>query len=283
MAWQLLTAISVVTFSISMLLQRLLLHKEKSDPIAYVIVFQGLVSVLLTMYALTTGFHWPDFGTLWFPILGTVVLFGGGHILYAHTLRQVEASVFAILFATYALWAMVMSVLLFDDPVGISSILGTIFIFASIALLTERKGSLTIDKGTLMGLLIGVIFGFATVCWVYVGRHADTNSWNALSFAGPALFVLLISPRSAPKLKLFLRTNVLIKMSLLGIFYSIAAVTQLTAFKRGSVSLVAPLLQTSIIVTTLLAVVFLHERKRLWTKAVAAIACFIGVVLIVST
>jgi drug/metabolite transporter (DMT)-like permease len=129
-----------------MLLQRLLLHKEKSDPIAYVIVFQGLVAILLTMYALTTGFHWPDFATLWFPILGTVVLFGGGHVLYAHTLRQVEASVFAILFATYALWVMVMGVLLFDDHSSAWSLLGTVFIFASIALLTERKGSLTIDK-----------------------------------------------------------------------------------------------------------------------------------------
>jgi len=59
MGWQLLTAISVVTLSISVLLQRLLLHKDKSDPYAYVVVFQGLVAFLIAVYALVHGFQMP--------------------------------------------------------------------------------------------------------------------------------------------------------------------------------------------------------------------------------
>ena len=39
MTWQLFTLISVLGLSISVLLQRALLHKHKTDPFVYVIVF----------------------------------------------------------------------------------------------------------------------------------------------------------------------------------------------------------------------------------------------------
>jgi len=81
MSWQLLTAISVLLFSFSVLLRRVLLHHHKSDPIAYVIIFQGLVGILTGVYALIHGFHMPDIGKYWFAILITTILYAAAHIV----------------------------------------------------------------------------------------------------------------------------------------------------------------------------------------------------------
>lgn len=281
MDWQLLTAISVITLSVSILLQRLLLHNDKSDPFAYVVIFQGLVAVLVAIYAVIHGFHMPDFGKYWFGITATVLLYGAGHIAYAKTLQRVEASIFSILFATNAIWTMFMGLFLFHEHLTTMQIIGVIFIFASVGMLAERKGAFKFDKGIVLGLITGLLFGFATASWAWVGRHTDAASWTALSFAGPSLVVLATHPKSVTKMKPFLSGTKLTRMTLLGVLFSISAVTLLTAYQKGNVSLVAPLQQTSIIVTILLAVIFLHERTRLWQKSLAALVCFIGVLLIV--
>ena len=282
MSWQLLTAIAVATQSISVLLQRILLHRDKSDPIAYVVVFQGLVAVLATTYILMfDNFQLPDFAKYWFPIAATCVLYGFGHVIYAKTLQQVEASIFSILLATASIWVMIISYLLFKERLNQEQFIGALLVFASVGMVAERSGKLKLDKGILMGLLTGLIFGFALIAWIYVGRRADLLSWIALSFAGPSLVVLLTNPKSVTKMKPFLSRGILIRMLILGVVFSICNVALMKAYQSGKASLVAPLQQTSLVVTILLAVIFLGERTRLWQKSVADIVCFIGVLLIV--
>src|SRR5690349_6487141 len=106
MSWQLLTAISVVGLSISILLQRVLLAKDKVDPIGYVIIFQGLVGILTGVAAVVHGFVLPDLAGqwLWLAAIGCTVLYAAGHIAYAKTLQLLEASVFGVLYATHAIW-----------------------------------------------------------------------------------------------------------------------------------------------------------------------------------
>jgi hypothetical protein len=49
------------------LLQRILLHRDKVDPFAYAVVFQGIVGVLLMVFALFYGFALPNIETLLLP------------------------------------------------------------------------------------------------------------------------------------------------------------------------------------------------------------------------
>jgi drug/metabolite transporter (DMT)-like permease len=281
MSWQILTAISVITLSASVLLQRLLLHNDKSNPYAYVVVFQGLVAVLVALYAVAHGFVAPDFKKYWLAMLATIALYGAGHIAYAKTLQKVEASIFSILFATNAIWALFGGLLLLHEHLNSIHLVGVLVIFASIGMLAERKGTLKFDNGILLGLLTGFLFGLATIGWAYVGRHADAASWTTFSFAGPSLIVLATHPKAVRDMKSFLSGTKLTRMLLLGLLFSISAVTLITAYQKGDVSLIAPLQQTTLIITILLAVFFLHEKTRLWQKIAAAATCFVGVLLIV--
>jgi len=282
MSWQLLTTISVLGLSSSVILQRVLLHKDETDPFAYAVVFQGIVGILLTIFAFLYGSQLPGIEAVLFPAILSVVCFGVGHIVYAKTLQQVEASAFSVLFATQAIWIMLIGVVLFNESLTIIQIIGSALIFVGVGLLVKNVRSLSIDRGTALGLLTGLIFGVAITAWSYVGRHTDTLSWAAISFLGTSLVALLVRPRSIHKIKPLLTGELLPKLVLLGVLYGIGSLTMLFAYKEGTFTIVSPLRQTGIIVTTLLALLFLaQERNRIGRKLLAATVCFAGVLLII--
>jgi|APMI01.1.fsa_nt_gi drug/metabolite transporter (DMT)-like permease len=282
MSWQILTAISVLTLSASVLLQRVLLSKDRLDPYSYAVVFQTLVGAILMVAAVLAGFSLANIEAVITPALLSIVAFGVGHIAYAKTLQTVEASAFSVLFATQAIWIMLLGIVLFNESLAPLQLVGTLLIFGSIGIVFKNIRSLKLDKGTGLGLLTGILFGVAITSWSYVGRYVDGLSWAAISFVGTALVVLLIRPRSITKVHSMFKPKIAATLFLLAVFYAIGSVAMLFAYKEGTFSVVTPLRQTSIIATTLLALLFLaKERTRVGTKLLAALVCFIGVVLIV--
>jgi drug/metabolite transporter (DMT)-like permease len=282
MSWLLITAISVFSLSVSVILQRILLHTDKINPFAYVVTFQAIVGVLLTIIAAFYGFHLPGIETLLLPATISIVCFGVGHIVYAKTLQRVEASVFSILFATQAVWIMLLGILLFHENLTSLQIFGSLLIFVGVCFTVKNIRSLSFDKGTLLGLLTGLIFGIAITAWSYVGRHTDGLSWAAVSFLAVSFVALLIHPQAVKNMKPLFTKRVLGRLLLLGVFYGLGSLTMLFAYQLGAFTVVSPIRQTGIIVTTLLALLFLsQERHRVGRKLLAALICFIGVVFIV--
>lgn len=282
MTWQLLTAISVLSLSISVILQRILIHRDKTDPFAYAVIFQGIVGVLLMVVAIMVGFRLPGIEAVIVPAIISVVFYGVGHIVYAKTLQKVEASAFSVLFATQAIWIMLLGIMLLGESLTVIQVIGSILIFGGVALLAKNIWVIFKEKGTLLGLLTGLMFGIAITAWSYVGRHTDTLSWAAISFILTALVAFLVRPKSIHKMKPLLKPKVLATLLLLAVFYGIGSLTMLFAYKEGSFAVISPLRQTSIVVTVLLALALLpQERNRVWRKILAALVCAIGVVLIV--
>jgi drug/metabolite transporter (DMT)-like permease len=282
MTWQFYTIISVLALSSSVLFQKILLSKFKSDPYAYAVVFQGLVGVLLMCFALLVGFKLPGIEKVMVPAIISIVAFGLGHIIYAKTLQVVEASAFSVLFATQAIWIMLLGILLFNESLTILQIIGAIVIFCSVGLLVKNIKALKLDRGTLLGLLTGLLFGIAITAWSYVGRHTDGISWAAISFVGTSLVAFLARPQSAKHMGMLFKSKVLLSLGVLTVFYAIGSLTMLYAYKEGTFSVVTPLRQSSIIITTLLALLFISaERNRIRRKLIAAALCFIGVLLII--
>lgn len=138
MSWQLLTAISVLGLSVSIVLQRILLHGDKINPYAYAAVFQAMVGILLTIVAVIVGFSLPGIEQVWVPVLISSVAYGLGHILYAKTLQKVEASAFSVYFATHAIWMMLFGVLIFHEQLTYWQISGALLIFAGVLTIVKR-------------------------------------------------------------------------------------------------------------------------------------------------
>lgn len=282
MSWQIFTVISVLLLSTSVLLQRILLNKDKLDPYAYASIFQGLVGVLLSTAALVYGFNLNGLENFITPAIVSVLAFGLGHVMYAKTLQIVEASSFSVLFASQAIWIMLFGIIFFNESLTTLQIIGAALIFICVGLLSPSIRYLKLDKGTLFGLITGVLFGVAITTWSYVGREIDTLSWAGASFIGTAFVSYLAQPKSLQKLVPLFKGGVFLKLLLLGVLYGVGSLTMLLAYKEGDFAIVTPLRQTAIVVTVILALLLLkNERNRVGIKMLSSIVCFIGVVLIV--
>lgn len=283
MTWQFFTAVSVLTLSLSILLQRVLLHKDKVNPFAYAVVFQVMVAAVIFVFLLGHGFSLPNIDELWLPAVASMLLYGAGHITYAKTLQRVEASVFSVFFASQAVWIMLLGVVWFHERLAPVQIIGSVLIFVSILLLVKRQSLRSLDRGLVLGLATGLLFGIAITCWSYVGRYTDTLSWAALSFVGTSLCALAFYPKAVMHIRPLLKGKILSRMVLLSIFYAIGCVAMLYAYKFGTFTVVSPLRQTGIILTVLLALVFLSgERVGVRKKLIAALVCTVGVIFIVA-
>lgn len=281
MSWQLLTAISVLTLSSSVLLQRVLLGKDRIDPFAYASFFQFIVGVILSVFVSFYGFKLPGIENLLIPAFIAIVAYGVGHILIAKSLQTVEASVFSVLFASQSVWIMLLGIILFHERMSAIQVVGAVLIFTSVLMLVNRK-LFYVDKGTMYSLIAGALFALAITAWSYVGRYTDGLTWAALSFFGTALVSFLVRPSAYRKMSTLFKPDILAKLLLLGLFYGVGSLTMLFAYREGLFSIVTPVRQSAIIVTTLMALLILKsERTRITRKLLAAVTCFVGVVMIV--
>lgn len=282
MTWQILLIISIVTYAISIILQRVLLRDNKSDPIAYTIVFQFLSGILIGIYALFNGFHLPDFSHVYLNLIVMTVLYAAGNVLIFASLKKIEASEFTILFSTRSLWVMVGAVVFLHEAIVSQHLLGTILILLSVVLVSWKKKQFTLSRGGLYAVLAAGAFGLAFVNDAFIiGKTVDVPSYLFIAFTLPGIAVLAAFPRSVKKMKPLLETKTLIKLLILGVFYSVSAITIFLAYQVGqNAAQIGPLNLTSTILTVILSVVILKETDFLLRKLIGTIISFVGVLLL---
>ncbi len=283
MSWQLYTALCVTTLSVAVLLQRVILHRYKVDGPAFAVVFQFLVALAMLPAVLTHGFDFSGFYNMLMPIIVSGLAFGVGSVTYAQALRKVDASAFSVLFASHAVWVMLFGVVFLSERLDWLHLLGTGVIFLSIGLLVKDVRYLKPGSGFVYALFTGLLYGVAIASASYVGRHTDVLTWSLVSFVLGGLSSLLVSPKALRKARTVFTKRTLVVLLTCVVLYGLGNIAMMFAYKYGPFTLVAPLRQTGIILTTLLAVLFLRdERTDIVRKILAAITCTAGVVLLVS-
>ena len=282
MSWQLYIAICVVFLSAAMLLQRVLLHAHKIDSAAFAIIFQFLVAAFLVPFVLVRGIDFDGFAALWLPITISALAFGIGSVLYSKSLQRVDASAFSVFFATHAAWVMLVGIVLLHEQLMAWHVVGVALIFISILVLVKNIRSLRPDGNVLLSLLTGLVYGVAIAAASYVAKYVDTWTWSLASFVLGACGSLLVSPLAVRKTSsVFARRTALLLFVCVGL-YGLGNVAMMYAYKLGPFTLVAPLRQSGILLTTVLAFLFLRdERTDVVRKLIAAVICTLGVILLV--
>jgi len=281
MNWQILLTISVITYSISVLLQRILLKNDKSDPVAYSIVFQLLTGILIGIYAVFKGFNTPNLIPLIPNLILMTILYGAGNVFIFSALKIIDASEFTIVFASRALWTIIGAIVFLKESFFSQQALGTLLIILSVILVSWKKQKFTFSKGFVFSILGAASFGLAFTNDAFIVNNFNVPSYLTIAFIIPSLAVWAIYPKSTMKMKPLFEKQTLSKLGLLGVFYAISAITIFLAYQVGkNASQIAPLNQTATIVTVVLSVIFLRERSDLLRKLLGAIISFVGVVLI---
>lgn len=143
--WQLLILISVLAQTALILLQRNLLKDNEYSPTSYAVINQWLVTGLFIGAALFMGFD-TDFSKLTPAILIIPLIYSAGVILRFRALSEAEASNFAIIFNTKAIWTMLIGLFLLGESYTGLELLGVILVLIASYIAVYEGGRLTIHK-----------------------------------------------------------------------------------------------------------------------------------------
>ena len=134
----------------------------------------------------------------------------------------------------------------------------------------------------MMVLPAAFCFGVAVTNDRFLLGSLKVYPYTALSFVLPALFLLLVRPGSLARMRPLLGKAVLPKMLLLCGVYAVQTVTFFIALQLAPTSSqVASINITGVVITVLLAVVFLRERDHLWRTLVGSVCSFAGLLLLI--
>jgi len=126
-----------------------------------------------------------------------------------------------------------------------------------------------------------MFFGFATSNDKFLLNSFQIYPYLSIAFIAPAILMGIIYPKKLRHIKSFLQKTVLIKIVLLCIVYGISEIAFYLALKTGNnSSQIASINLTGVIVTVLLAIIFLKERTHLVQKLLGAVVAFIELFLI---
>lgn len=286
MTWVGYIALSTITYSAAILLQRVLVEENKDHPIAFIVLYQALVGIMVL------GFGWlrgslslphEVFGTLWLPVILSFLLYAGANYCIFAALERIQASKFTIVFASRMFFTAVAARLLLGESLNLSQYGGALLIFVGIVVANYSTQSANqSQKGLLWALGGALCFGLANVNDRYILSSMELYTYTGLSFFGTAIVLAVLQTKRLLSGVILLQPRPLSRIALLSIFYGISAVTFFGALQIGeSASQVVSVSLVSVIVTVLSAMVFLKERDYPYQKLLGAVLASIGVLLLV--
>ena len=278
MVWFIYAIIAIFTASLINILRRVLI--KDGDPISYSIVIQLSGALLALLFATWKGFEMPPIREypLNFALVG--ILYAISTLFSFKALKLIEVFQAVIIFSFGTVVAIISSVVFLKEALTIQRLIGTLLIIISIFLVTKLK-NFSVNRGNLYALVAAVCGGLATVNDTYLLRFSEAVSYTAIGFLLPGILLLLFYPRSAKKFNSFLKPKVAINMFFLTLTWVISAIAFYTAIEKGALaSQISPIMQSGIILTMLLAVIFLKERDNLPIKIAAGLMTIMGVMMI---
>lgn len=280
MSWLFIILINVVAISSASLFQRLAMKEEGSDPITSTIIFQFILGALVFPFALSQGFMPPPLTEMWPYFLFSAVLYALGSVLFFKSIKEIEASEMTVLGGAGALVTMLCAYLLLGERLGLWQYLGAALILAAILLIAAQGKKNSFSRGAWFALLATSLFSFAVITDVLIIRVYDAISFAAMMSILPGIALLFLFPRSArtlPQAVKKINKNLL----LYALLYSAGVISFYAALGTGAMlSQVSVVARANIILTVIMAAVFLREQHHLWRKIFAAILCMVGVMLI---
>ncbi len=281
MTWLAYTIVGVFAFAFYYTLSRLFLKAKNTDAISYALLFNLVCASLLIAVSVSKGFVLVDLHKYALNLVVMGVLYTASQIFIFQASKTIEASEVIILSSTRILWTIGAAIVFLGESFDLAKLIGAGLILYSVYFVSHKKKRLKFEKGHVYAILAGVCLGVGFVNDAYVLRNADAFSYAALAFILPSILTLLIFPSVVGKIKKQFDIGLLRNTVLLGIFYTIGIMASYLAYQKGgTASQIVPIGQSVVIVTVILAAIFIGERDNLIKKLVAAALVTAGVLLL---
>ncbi len=281
MTWLYLTLFSVITSAISNILRTVVMKHDKSDPYASVVVFQFMGFFIILSISFLNGFTLPPIQVYPLHFLAQAVLWGLSSLFLFKASKLLEASEITILSTTSSMATIITAVIFLGEVFNLQRVFGTLIIIVAVLIVTVKRGVFAVHKGFWYAVLSSVCAGLAVTNDTFLLNFVDVYSFLVVGWLSPGLFLIVVNPKVIKRIPAFFNFQKIKKLLLMTVFYATGGVAFYMAISSGGqASQVSPIGQSSIILTILLATVFLKEKSHLFKKIISAVLVTIGVILL---
>ena len=222
-----------------------------------------------------SGVDWRD--TWPFFVTG---LFAPGisQILFTRAVGVIGPSRTAVFVGVSPVLSAAIAVTLLDEPVHIALVFGTLLVVAGGTLLVRERGGRAglLSLGITMALGAALLFGIRDNLVRWAARGSDVPGFVAAtaSLASATVviaLVVLMRPNAVARVRQAFRPFVLS-----GLVYGVSYACLYSAFDRGRVTIVAPLVATESLFAVLISMVVLRKSERIGVRLLLASALVVG-------
>lgn len=284
MSWLIFILISISSYSISAILQKLLMKDQNSDPITYSIFFQIFVGTLIGIVGLfNADMSLVNLNSVFFNLCISIMLYAIGGIFIFKSLQSTELSQFTVIFSSRAIFTLITSSLFIQEDLSMKQLAGTALVMLGIIFATNVSfHKMKLSKGQLFVLISAICFGIANTNDRFLLQQMNVYPFTVISFIVPAILTTLIFPKKITSIHIFFEQSIFLKMTVLCIIYAISAITFFIALQIApNSSQVVTVNQLVTILTTILGIIILKERIAITKKIIGAILSVIGVLCII--
>lgn len=282
MSWQFYLTLSILFLSFNGLLHRSLMKEDKSDPIVQALAFLimgGLFAIVVAYFrgTLVLNFY------LDFSIVFILIAFSSAaaYFLKYSGFKLLNASEVVVLASTSKLWSVFGASFLLGEDLTTKKIIGALIIMFGVAIVMYKNGSSLITKGIVFVLSSAVLFAFADMLGYRVLKDVEASNFQILFYFLPAMAILSIKPVSIKKINYYFESSRAIRIFALSAFDVLGMLFLFLAYQSGGLaSVIAPLSNIKIVVTVILAMIFLNEKENILNKIIGALVTTVGAVIL---
>lgn len=285
MNWQIILLISVLLYSISIVIQKIILRNKNSDPLSFSILFQLFVGIMILAVGLILNqITLPNIKPILFNIILMVILWTFNNIFLYKAIKFSEASKFSILYSSRAFFTILASSLFLKQLLTINGYIGTFFIILGILFVSIKSHKLTFKKADIFSILAAAGFGFALTNDKFLLGYFNPYTYAALEFLLSGLFLWIIYPNATKGMQLYFQKIIFIKFAFVSALMTLSIILVYSALKLSTnSSQFASINLLSGVIIVILSIVFLKERSNILQKLAGIILSFVGLMLVASS
>lgn len=286
MSWQILLGISILTAAILQLLQRIIMKNSPANPIVVSGTAQILTGALIGLVALGNGIEVKTLLEVLPNIILMSFMYGVSNILIFKAFQSVQASTMVLLFSSRAIWSILGAILVLGEVFLWQHLIGTFLILLSIGVISIesfklKNIGLNLKGGAVLILIAALMQGLEWVNDAFIIQRINPMFYASMVMILPGLLTLGLFPKKVLEINKLFKANILFKLLAIALCWSLTSITLFYAYDVGrNAAQIAPLLQTTTLLTVLFGIIFLKETDKLNRKIIGGSLAVLGAILL---
>ncbi len=252
--------------------------EEKYSPFSYGFL-QYFLNFIIFLIPAVFFVKLPPFGISYFYLVAVIIITLLANSLTIKAYKTEDISNISILSSVTLVTTVLLGVTFLAERLNAYKISGIILIILGIFVIFFEGKKLAVSRGLLIALIAKILWGFQPLF--------DKKALNSFDFLAYLVIIMGILSFSHLLLPWVREEAVLIfskykrKILLSRSFVTLGLVAYLWSIKRGSISIVNTNVDTFfLLVTVLIGIIILKERKHLLKKLVGCLVCILGIILL---